>query len=371
MRCIKCNKKIDDKSKFCNWCGTKQIRQQFNRRSDGYFQKRITLPNGKRKSFFGKTEAEVEAKMLQFNLEEESKEKTRYTFRSVADDWSADASNYLAYNTYRVYKPRMERAVDYFGDTNISKIDVLSVNRYLNTLPKSYAQKTLKDYLSVLSLILTFACRSGLIEHNPCEYAKSPVGRQKTARRAPNENEISIINNSLNVEGGLIAYFFLYSGLRRGEALALTWGDIDFENHLISVNKSVYWESNVPKLKAPKTNKGIRNALLLDNLADVLKPLKKKKSDFIFADQGKLYTNKRFASLWKKYQNSTNLDLTPHCLRHGFATICYDANLDIKGIQDIIGHAQYSTTADIYTHLTDTHKQDVYQKLNDYVNSRL
>ena len=58
--------------------------------------------------------------------------------------------------------------------------------------------------------------------------------------------------------------------------------------------------------------------------------------------------------------------LLPHIARHGFATICFEANLNIKDVQEILGHAQYSTTSDIYTHLTQKHKTEALNKLNTY-----
>lgn len=365
MRCKKCRKTIPDGSKFCNHCGTPQEKKKFYRRPDGLYEKSITI-NGKRKVFRGRDEKEIERKMLEYNQETE-KHKNGLPFKVVANDWERETYETIAYNTERGYRPRAARAIEHFDDMPITQIKIQDINRYINLFPKTWAFKTVNAYFSVLSLIFNYACRCGYIEHNPCEYVKLPKGLKKGHRRAPTETEIDIIKSSTNVDGGLIAYFFLFSGLRRGEALALTWNDIDFEKKIISVTKSVYWVSNSPHIKPPKTEKGNREVVLLDCLADLLKPIKGKNEDLVFGDEGKLYTNKRFAALWKRYQNATGLnEVTPHVARHGFASMCFDAQIDIKDVQDLMGHAQYSTTSDIYTHISETHKENTLKKLNEY-----
>ena len=98
--------------------------------------------------------------------------------------------------------------------------------------------------------------------------------------------------------------------------------------------------------------------------------IKGKKNEIVFNCDDEYYTQSRFDKLWKDYQTATGLDeLTPHIARHGFATICFEAELSIKDVQEILGHAQYSTTSDIYTHLTQKHKSEALQKLNTYFES--
>ncbi len=98
----------------------------------------------------------------------------------------------------------------------------------------------------------------------------------------------------------MLAQFFLYTGLRRGEATALTWQDIDFNTNTITVNKSTHWESNTPVIDTPKTKAGIRKCILPDILVEPLQKLnrkrKAKKSDIVFCDAyGNIFTNKRFS----------------------------------------------------------------------------
>lgn len=98
----------------------------------------------------------------------------------------------------------------------------------------------------------------------------------------------------------MLAQFFLYTGLRRGKATALTWQDIDFNTNTITVNKSTDFELNTPVIDIPKTTAVIRKCILPDILVEQLKKLnrkqKAKKSDIVFCDaDGSIFTNKRFS----------------------------------------------------------------------------
>ena len=150
-----------------------------------------------------------------------------------------------------------------------------------------------------------------------------------------------------------MAYMALYTGLRRGELCALQWKDIDFEQKLIRVSKSIYWtDDHVPHVKEPKTSAGIREVPLMDSLAEILALRKGKANDYIFGPLKSYQIDKGFA----RFQKETGLGVTLHGLRHGFASILYRNNVDIKTAAYVLGHAQSSTTLEIYTHLMEQDK---------------
>ena len=367
MKCIKCKKEIPENSKFCNHCGAKQ-KKDISKRLDGRYVKKIVV-NGKPKYFYGKTKKELNQKILSFN-EKESEKKKGLPFSQVADEWKEVSYPTLTYNSYSVYNARWKRARAYFADTPITQIDIADVNRYVMSFPKSWAKKTYKSYISVLHLIFNYAVKLGYIERNPADNVTLPSNLKTTTRTAITQEEKQIIIDTCDtIHNGLLFYFFLYSGLRKGEALALQWKDIDFDNKLINVDKSVYWYNNTPMLKSPKTEKGKRKAILLDCLAMKLKPLVKKPKDIVFTVTGGLITKRQFETIHKHWREDTGLtDVTPHRLRHTYTTMLFEAGLDVKDIQDIMGHAQFSTTMDIYTHITEQHKEKAIQKANDFMN---
>ena len=104
----------------------------------------------------------------------------------------------------------------------------------------------------------------------------------------------------------------------------------------------------------------------------MLEPLKKRKNDLVFPDENnELYKNSKLTRLWENYQKESGLiDVTPHMIRHGYSTMLFNAGLQAKDMQDLMGHAQISTTMDIYTDISKEHKEATRTKLNEYLTTQ-
>lgn len=332
------------------------------KRKDGLWQETLTVEErGRpvRKFFYGKTKAEVLRKVAAF---EEVRQKGR-TFREVAEEWWADAEPGLAVNTLRGYRPAIARAKDRFGDSYIRAIKPSDINTFIRDFTKQHqaADKTVRTQLMMVNLICKYAVSTGDLEANPARDISIPKGLKKESRTLPSDEDIKRVKESINCTFGLFALLTLYTGCRRGESLALTWDDIDFANRLVHITKSVYQKSNTPMLKEPKTEAGRRTVPLLDRLAERLKP----GQGLLFPDPktGGLMTEMHFQRLWKAYAAESGVTATPHQLRHAFATMLFEADVNEKDAQEILGHAQISTTRDIYTHIRDQRRQKTYTQL--------
>ena len=157
----------------------------------------------------------------------------------------------------------------------------------------------------------------------------------------------------------------LYTGIRRGEALALTYEDIDWENELININKSLYHKHNLPEIKSPKTESGVRSIPLLKPLKDVLDP---NKTGIIFAnDSGDYLKASQVETKLKWYRRETGILCSPHQLRHEYATLLHEADIVDKDAQELLGHSQISTTKDIYMHITPRRLKQTAAKLNEFL----
>ena len=131
--------------------------------------------------------------------------------------------------------------------------------------------------------------------------------------------------------------------------------------------KSVYHKSNVPHIKGTKTENGTRKVVLLDVLADKLP--KGKDENFIFSIDGtKPLGYSAFQRRWDKYKKETGLDITAHQLRHTYATILFEAGIDVKDAQHLLGHSDISVTRNIYTHIRTNHFKETVEKLNTFMN---
>lgn len=367
MKCVKCKKAIPDKSKFCNHCGAKQKKEKFYRRKDGLYEKIMNI-DGKRVAFRSKTEEGVFQKIREYD----ERQKTGALFSEVADLWYDENWETLSPTTQRGYKAAYEEVKKYFGNDYIQTITHKKVNQYIKQLPKSYARKTCLTRLSIINMICKFAVTEDMLDDNPCQYISIPKGHKQTKRRAPTSDEIMTIKMNVGFVHndfpiGLMAVFLLYTGCRKGEALALQYKDIDRKNARVKISKSVYYTSNNPALKEPKTEAGMREIIIPSFLMNLLPNGKSK--DYIFSPTpDKLAKQHHFEKAWTAYQKETGLTLTAHQLRHGYATILHEADIDVKDAQELLGHADASTTQNIYTEVSSTRKSAVQRRINEYLN---
>lgn len=340
------------------------------KRKDGRWCRKIRIDN-KYVYFYSceKTEKQatkdIENQLIKF----QAKAENGKTFGEVADEWSANHFPTLENNTLKQYKPALRDVCEHFGDDYIKDITSNQVDLYIRLYAKrGYAQKTVKTRLLMLNLVFKYAVINGYIKANPCIYITVPKNLPKTKREGLSSCEINIVNNSINKTFGLFAYFLLNTGLRKGEALALSYNDIDFDKNVIHVNKTVEWIGNVPRLKmCTKTDAGMRDVPLLNCLSDKFEH--KKSNELLFPNkEGNLIRNGNFTRLWDKYRAETGLSITPHQLRHAFATTLYDAGVDIKTAQTILGHANIQTTMDVYTHLSQLRQANAADLLNNFIN---
>lgn len=328
------------------------------KRKDGTWQESITV-NGKRKYFYGKTKAEVLRKISSYK----ETGANGLLFSEVADMWDTEHREEVSYNAHRAYSMPYKTAVEKFGNTPIKKITAQEINVYIKRLSaQGFAKRTVKSYLSLLSLVFTFGLKNGYCDNNPASAISVPSNLKTTKRTLPAFDDVETVKKSVSCHFGLFAFFLLYTGCRRGEALALRYEDIDFKNKTISINKSLYWESNKPIIKEPKTAAGTRTIVLLDALAEKLP----KGKGYVFGGETPM-TQTAFKYHWKKYTEESGIEFTPHQLRHLFATILYECNIDEKVAQTLMGHSSIRVTKDVYTHIREQQIQKAAEALNKLI----
>lgn len=329
-------------------------------RPDGLHETIIRI-NGKRKAFRGKTDREVWNKVKAYR-DDLVAGKTE-TFEAVAHAWWNEIEPTLAPNSLRNYSPAYERAVAEFGSMDVSSVTAKDVEKYINQFAKTRAKKTVITQRQIIRQILNKAQREGYIMYNPAEAVLLPKNLPQKKRRAPKAEQIQLIKNSLDKPFGLFAYLIYYTGCRRGEALALRYEDIDRTAKKIRINKSAYYIGAQPNIKTPKTEAGDRVVPLLSALE---KALPEKKHGYIFSDDGgkSPMMDHRVTKAYAAYQAATGVTVSPHEIRHGYATALHDAGVDYKTAQQLLGHAQLSTTMDIYTDVLDNTISDAAAKMD-------
>lgn len=328
------------------------------KRKDGLYEKIIST-KGKRIYFHGRTEREVFKKIKEYT---EGAAKGRL-FKEVSAGWEDTHFTEIAFYTVECYKKPLADVNVYFGEEHINSINPIDIQTYINEFAKGKARQTVKLRLTVLRQIFDYAVLNGELSVNPAIVIKVPKTCKTSKRELPADNDIEIIKASTALPFGLFAFLSIYTGCRRGEALALTYEDIDRDKKVIRITKAVVWENTKTVISTPKSQNGIRTVPLLKPLD---KSLPKKGKGFIFGGETAMGES-QFRVAWKHYCKATGIKCTPHQLRHAYATILYEAGIDSKEAKDLLGHAKESTTREIYTHIKLSRNQDTIKKLNKYI----
>ena len=321
------------------------------KRKDGRWQEQMTV-NGKQKYFYGKTKAEVLRKIADWRAEESARKKAVEPFSAVADDWWYDAKDALATSTQRGYKPALARAKDYFKQQAVQEITPADISAFIRAAVKKndMADKTARTQLMVVNLIFRYAVQKGHVNYNPARDLEVPKSLKKTRRDIATDDDIKRVKASWDAPFGAFAYWCLYTGMRRNELLALTWDDVDLEKRVIHVTKSCFRdEDGKVKAKAPKTASGIRDVPIVNRLAEKIVP----GTGLVFPGDSGYMTNGMWERHWRHYTEATGVTCTPHQLRHAYATMLYEGDINMEDAQYLLGHAQIQTTKDIYTHIRE------------------
>ncbi len=321
------------------------------------------------------------------------------TFKEIAEAWWAGKMESLQDNTRVSYAPYYNAAVKEFGSRPIDEIIPADVERIiLRMKSQDFAAKTVKTQKGVIKMIFDYAITQEhpYITFNPASAVTIPRGLKRKKRSSPNDSVMQIVIDNVDTATfGLFPYLLLHTGCRRGEALALTWGDIDTKDDKISITKEYTYPSGMPVLKEPKTESGVRTIELLPGLkAHLNRPEDAKDETLIFAaPDGRPLQENAFRRRWRHYCKDVGLvvdipeerkskagkkyiyhnikpTLTPHQLRHGFATLLYESGVDMKTSQSQLGHADIHTTMQIYTDIREAHRKDQLDKLSSYMTSK-
>ena len=335
------------------------------KRKDGRWCKSVTI-DGKRLFFYSSEATEkkairdIERQLLSFK----ERASNGILFRCIADKWGTEYREEIPDITYRKsIKCAYERIIDYFY--YLKDITARDIDIFLRSL--KYGQKTVANHKCILNMIFDYAILNGHITDNPVRSVRIPKGLTKGKRDLPTTEALDIV--STHYDGfDLLPYFLLYTGCRKSEALAIRAEDIDFDNNIISINNHVIHDGNKPIFEnVLKSEAAHRNIILLDRLKSVLP---KKFSGFLFSmdgDGARPLTKGAFDKRWKSYCKKYNISITAHQLRHGFATMLFEAGIDLKDAQDLMGHSDINLTRSVYTHIRDKRKSETADKLNAFI----
>ena len=387
---------------------------------NGSYVFRWTDRLGKRRAVYAPTLADLREKEEQILVDKHDHinfANRNLTINEVYDRW-CELKRGIKDNTFRNYKYMYEMFVKpYFGRKRISEIRKSDVRMFYNSIIDDRGVKiaTLDNIHNVLHQVFQLAVDDDLIRSNPSDgmlkelkMANSEVSEQ---RKALTVDQQKLFTNYLQREPKAmrwypVFYIMMNTGMRVGELTGLRWCDVDFDEGLISVNhtliyynhddgKGLTFSINTPKTKAgvreiPMTE-GVKKAFMMEKEYQELVGLSCKVridgyEDFIFVNkdggvqhQGSL--NKVLRRLIRdcncevieEYGFDSNPVLLPrfscHILRHTFATRLCESGINLKVIQDVLGHADVTTTMNIYINVTNDLKKKEMLTFVDYLNT--
>lgn len=276
--------------------------------------------------------------------------------------------------TYEKYKRQIEiHIAPCLGGFELSELTPLVLQRFIVDFGKNgLSFNTVSGIVSLLKASLKRAVQAGVTDKEFSSAVVCPKGKERQVECFSKEEQKKIerfISDKNNRKYfGII--LTLYTGLRIGELLAITWNDVDLIKGVITVSKSCRddWENGkyIKIIDTPKTESSVRVIPIPDRLLPHLKALKRtSKSVYVVEGKGKCGAEVR------SYQNTFGLLLRLlgishkgfHSLRHTFATRALECGMDIKTLSEILGHKNPTITLKRYAHSMLEHKAEMMNKL--------
>ena len=246
----------------------------------------------------------------------------------------------------------------FLGEAPVEKIDYLVLRKYLALLKeKGLGARTVGRRLSCLRSFFRFLVREGLLKTNPMLLVSSPKQDKHLPSFLTEDEVAKLIESALpKDERGLrdraILETFYSTGMRISEIAGLNIDDIDFIGSVVKVLGKGKKERLAPI--GDRAVAAIRNYL----------ERRKKQSETVFLNKnGRRITTRGIRNIVGKYIRLAGIrqGISPHTLRHSFATHLLNRGADLRSVQELLGHANLSTTQ-VYTHLTTDKLKSVYDK---------
>ena len=331
-------------------------------RADGRYMGYWHEKTGKRHAIYDRDPEKLYHKIQ----DKENEVAPPLTFEAAADSWEKTHWGRISAKTAETYTAPLRRIKDNFRHMDAAEITAQGVQAFLSVLGKrGFSRRSVQMHRDIISMIFDNAIMENGLTFNPCTAVSVPRNLPAKKRELPDDDAIRAVKAGVGHPFGLFALICLYSGLRRGEVLALRYEDIDRDNKLIHVTRAVEYASNTPTIKPPKTAAGVRDVVLLDPLAAAIP---EDGTGLIFPrDDGKPLTKTQFRKRWAAYCKAIGHEITAHQLRHGYATILYEAGVPDKDAQELLGHSSIAVTRDVYTHIRQSQKEATVKKLNAYL----
>ena len=366
----------------------KELGQGISQRKDGRYQARFTNRFGKRQTIYGQTVNEVRQKLRTEQYEDEKQinvVSSDMILNEWFEIWMETCKNNCRDTTRQTYRVSYNRIKASLGWRKLSGLNLIVMQQAINELKSDAARKETKKLLVDM---LNKAVDSDLIHKNVAKQINTIVSKDS---KAEEPRVLTIEETDLFLEAASHYRYFnafslaLETGMRIGELIGLKWSDVDFANRTIYVNRTLVYiksdDENSPnynkwgfEFHEPKTDKGRRKIPMTLKAYQILKKqLLWKRSveskgyeapedyeDLVFTTTKNTPISPRDTTVVMKFiterikKKKPDFEpVTPHTLRHTFATRCIERGMNPKTLQIILGHSTIQLTMNLYCHVTD------------------
>ena len=368
------------------------------KRSDGRWEGRYTqgfdskTGNQIRKTVYGKTQKEVRQKLTQIAAEiddgsylEPSSMKLSAWLDLWLNTYAAPSVKPYTLDSYtnvcnRYLKPEL-------GHLTLSKLTALHIQQMYNSLlqEKGLSAKTIKNIHGILHRALNRAVKLQMIRSNPSDLCDLPRVKRKEIRPMEKKDIASFLNVLEGDKYGRLYQVTLFTGLRQGEVLGLTWDCVDFERCTLYINKQLQKTKKVGGVYAlvPTKNSRGRIVTVAGSVIELLKQEKRwQEQQQVLAGSAwdncwnLVFTNEQghhlcHVTVYKHFKETVQKIGLPeerfHDLRHSYAVVAIESGDDIKTVQGNLGHATASFTLDVYGHISQKMRQQSADRMERFI----
>ncbi|WP_274355173.1 tyrosine-type recombinase/integrase [Ligilactobacillus salivarius] len=318
------------------------------------------------------------------------------TFGDVYNLWFEVYKTSVKKSTYQELNDNYQRHImPIFAKLRISKISSALCQKAINNWYKKYANAN--KYRSILNRVFKYALSLNLVDNNPIERTIIPHKKAKEKKIDFFDKQdlnyfLNFVKDNYPIQTYTYFRLLAYSGMRKGEAGALQWCDINFRNNTISITKTAYQDNEnkgVMINDTPKTSSSVRTIDIDNETMNILEKWKIEQTKLMLSHgynpntkHGKQYV---FTKDWTKntplnysvynsllrrllqrddYQGKR---ISIHGFRHTHASLLFEAGASIKEVQERLGHSNIQTTLNIYTHVTKNAKKETANKFFEYM----
>ena len=298
------------------------------------------------------------------------------TINQITEEWKEEKKKYVKKSTYAAYQLLIQNHIKpYFGD--LYEVNEEKVQQFVfDKLDAGLSEKTIRDIIIVLKMILKFGIKNGYLEYIQID-AKFPSKQEKkdldVLSKADQKKFMEHLRNNFTFKN-LGIFICLSTGMRIGEICGLRWCDVDTVEGVIKVRHTlqrIYIIEGETRhtellLDTPKTANSVRDIPMSSELLKMLKSLNKVVNEnyYVISNDIKPIEPRTYRNYYKKLCKQLDIpELKFHGLRHSFATRCIESKADYKTVSVLLGHSNISTTLNLYVHPNKEQKKKTIDKM--------